>query len=75
MKVFKFTLNNYEEFVFDNYANHVMRTSIRCLIGQTNNSTEKSMSTKEKIMPAEFTEILKKFTDQFLEWHRFKGKF
>ncbi|XKL60055.1 hypothetical protein PGB90_001071 [Kerria lacca] len=72
MKVFKFTLNNYEEFVFDNYANHVMRTSIRCLIGQTNNSTEKSMSTKEKIMPAEFTEILKKFTDQFLEWHRFK---
>jgi len=65
----KFVLNNFEEFVFDNYANHVMRKACQCLSGsvelfsskvQRNNASNNRISmpslekfNKEKVVKVE----------------------
>lgn len=69
-KTFKYILNNVQEFVVDNFANHIMRTTIKCLVGQTSQkeNTEVIGDTNE-----EFTSILKSFVDNFLEWAQFAG--
>ncbi|CAH2986842.1 unnamed protein product [Chilo suppressalis] len=35
IKICKYALNNLEDFVWDNYANHILRSAIKCLSGIT----------------------------------------
>lgn len=35
LKVCKYALNNLEDFVWDSYANHILRSALRCLSGIT----------------------------------------
>jgi len=82
-KTSKFILNNYTEFVFDKFANAVMRRVFHCLSGTVDQSLKnlnakkgkKLLTTKEKPvvhkLKKENVEIFKDFYHQFLNWHQF----
>lgn len=73
LKVAKFSFNNFEEFIFDNYANHVLRTVLCCVVGETEDSLTKPPSNDQKVVPVEFSKALKDFVDQLTNWPRLKG--
>lgn len=57
MKICKYALNNLEDFVWDSYANHILRSAIKCLSGITLLPNEKPkvnmflIDNKEKQIP------------------------
>lgn len=56
----KFLLNNLEEFVWDSYANHVIRTCLATLSGRI---------VEEKLpIPGEWTEIFKEYVARLRDW-------
>lgn len=70
LSTFKYVLNNLEEFLFDQYANHIMRTAVRCITGETQLD---DTSTSDLPIDEEFKVILKHFVDRLLEWPQFAG--
>uniref|UniRef100_A0A1B0EXZ7 Uncharacterized protein n=1 Tax=Phlebotomus papatasi TaxID=29031 RepID=A0A1B0EXZ7_PHLPP len=56
----KFLLNNLEEFVWDSYANHVIRTCLTTLSGRI---------LEEKVpIPGEWTEMFKEYVARLRDW-------
>jgi nucleolar protein 9 len=86
IKVSRFVLNNLEDFVWDTYANHVIRTVTECLGGISSGTAgnykkhvkpEMKMATEpsvksSKISP-EYTELLKEFVHRLSAWPQFQG--
>jgi nucleolar protein 9 len=80
-------LNNLEDFVWDTYANHVIRTVTECLGGVSSGTTgnykkyvkpEMKIATEpssEKLSktPPEFRELLKEFVHRLSAWPQFQG--
>ncbi|XP_050574429.1 nucleolar protein 9 isoform X2 [Bombus affinis] len=72
----KYFINNIEEFVFDTYANHVLRTVIECLgglIDKSDNSTD-----KRKVIFGERRSVIQEYKDllfgtcnRLYRWPRF----
>lgn len=75
-----------EDFVWDTYANHVIRTVIECLGGISSGTVvgnyKKRAQPKKKItessiklskVPPEYTELLKEFVRRLSAWPQFQG--
>jgi nucleolar protein 9 len=86
IKVSRFVLNNLEEFVWDTYANHVIRTVTDCLGGissETAGNFKKPVKPEMKIatgllvklrkVSPEYTELLKEFVHRLSAWPQFQG--
>jgi len=81
----QFILNNYEEFVFNTYANRVVRKAFYCLSGTPSMKTEfhkaglESIVQKETKVPGKIlkknSEILVNFAKIFMAWPQFKDLF
>lgn len=76
LKLSKYFINNIEEFVFDTYANHVLRTVIECLGGLIDKSD--SSSDKKKMIFGERRSVIQEYKDLLFEtcnrlyrWPRF----
>jgi len=87
IKVSRFVLNNLEEFVWDTYANHVIRTVTDCLRGISPGTagrykkhvvkpkmkiTTGPLVKSTKVSP-EYTELLKEFVHRLSAWPQFPG--
>lgn len=64
-KMFGFILNNVEEYMFDQNANHVMRTAVKCVTGENEQHADADK---------EFQEILDNFVDRLSKWSQLSGK-
>ncbi|KYN04922.1 PREDICTED: nucleolar protein 9 [Cyphomyrmex costatus] len=77
LKLSKYVLNNSEEFVFDTYANHVLRTVIECLAGlieDPNECNKKSSMpdlTKRRPVIQEYKDLLIQSCDRLQKWPQF----
>ncbi|XP_011165699.2 nucleolar protein 9 [Solenopsis invicta] len=77
LKLSKFILNNSEEFVFDAYANHVLRTVIECLaglIGDPNENNKKSAMpdlTKRRSVIEDYKNLLIESCNRLQKWPQF----
>ncbi|KAH0948178.1 hypothetical protein HN011_012308 [Eciton burchellii] len=78
LKLSKYFLNNVEEFVFDTYANHVLRTVIQCLAGFIDTSTGDTgkkfgpFPTKRRSVIQEYKDLLIQGCQQIYEWPQFR---
>ncbi|XP_034950945.1 nucleolar protein 9 [Chelonus insularis] len=84
LKLCKYALNNMEEFIYDNYANRILRTVIECLGGFLNkfDNTEISNSKKTNLLKTslsprreviqEYTDLLKVTSQRILNWPQFR---
>lgn len=79
LKTVKFLLNNLEVFLFDSFANHVMRTGILCLAGlivpssndPKNQETENLKEKHKKELPDDWKEIVADFANRLKLWPQF----
>jgi len=77
LKLSKYFLNNVEEFVFDTYANHVLRTVIQCLAGliDASNDTGKKFGpfpTNRRPVIQEYKDLLIQSCQRIYEWPQFR---
>lgn len=75
-KVSMFLLNNLEDYIWDTYGNHVLRTVLLSLAQMPKND-EKTMNkiedeTQVSNIPNEFSEIVKDYSQRLLTWPQFK---
>ncbi|XP_012062862.1 PREDICTED: nucleolar protein 9 [Atta cephalotes] len=77
LKLSKYVLNNSEEFVFDIYANHVLRTVIECLAGliedpgEGNKKSAMPDLTKRRPVIQEYKDLLIQSCDRLQKWPQF----
>lgn len=76
LKLSKYVFNNSEEFAFDTYANHVLRTVIECLsglIGDSNESKKPAMPdlTKRRPVIQDYKDLLIQNCDRLQRWPQF----
>ncbi|XP_070160105.1 nucleolar protein 9 [Polyergus mexicanus] len=76
LKLSRYFLNNIEEFVFDTYANHVLRTVIKCLGGliENNESNKKSTVpslTDRRPVIQDYKDLLIQSCDRLQKWPQF----
>lgn len=77
LKLSKYVFNNSEEFVFDNYANYVLRTVIECLAGlieYPNENNKKSAMpdlTKRRSVISDYKDLLIQSCDRLQKWPQF----
>lgn len=70
----KYALNNLEDFIFDTYANHILRTIFACVNGYVTKMDVKNMdvkSMKKHDVPDEFEELSKSFVAKIKSWPQF----
>ncbi|KOB65997.1 Nucleolar protein 9 [Operophtera brumata] len=68
IKMCKYVLNNLEDFVWDSYANHILRSALKCLSGIPPHTTKMNY----RVVPEEFKELAKEFADRISAWPQFK---
>lgn len=76
LKLSKYFLNNVEEFVFDTYANHVLRTVIKCLGGLIEDSENNKKSivphlTERRPVIQDYKDLLIQSCDRLQKWPQF----
>lgn len=77
LKLSRYVLNNSEEFVFDTYANYVLRTVIECLGGLIEHSSENNKKsampdlTKRRPVIQDYTDLLIQSCDRLQKWPQF----
>lgn len=76
LKLSRYFLNNIEEFVFDTYANHVLRTVIKCLGGLIEDSKNNKKSTvphltERRPVIQDYTDLLIQSCDRLQKWPQF----
>nr|XP_012217431.1 PREDICTED: nucleolar protein 9 [Linepithema humile] len=79
LKLSKYFLNNIEEFAFDTYANHVLRTVVECLaglIGKSDNEDKKKFTVpclaKRRPVIQEYKDLLIQSCNQLQKWPLFR---
>lgn len=88
LKCGNFVMNNLEDFVWDTYGNHVIRTCLECLAGMREGSTsvgkkggvvkkEEEGGVKEGRVkvPSEFKEVIEEIARRLMMWPQFAGEF
>lgn len=68
LKVSKFLLNNLEDYIWDTYGNHVIRT---CLRNLAQLPKDESSSPQSHDNPEEFTEIVRDYGQRLISWPQF----
>ncbi|KAL6268575.1 hypothetical protein P5V15_001710 [Pogonomyrmex californicus] len=77
LKLSRYFLNNIEEFVFDRYANYVLRTVIECLGGLIEDSDENNKKstvpdfTKRRPVIQAYKDLLMQSCDRLQKWPKF----
>ncbi|XP_011304920.1 nucleolar protein 9 [Fopius arisanus] len=76
LKLCRYVINNIEEFIYDTYANHILRTSIRCLGGLIDREDNDKKKRTMKLGPRrkvtqEFTDLLIDSGNRLLRWPQF----
>ncbi|XP_069687625.1 nucleolar protein 9 [Periplaneta americana] len=71
-KVGRFILNNLEDFVWDTYANHIIRTVTECLGGTAARNSKMQQQPGANPTPAEYTELLSQFVHRLSAWPQFQ---
>lgn len=74
IKITKFLLNNLEDFMWDTYANHVIRVGLESLLGLFPENKNKGDNTKveeKQVIPEEFLEIVKEYGERLIRWPQF----
>ncbi|XP_014211989.1 nucleolar protein 9 [Copidosoma floridanum] len=81
LKLCKYTINNIEEFIWDTYANHILRTVFECLGGLIDLSDSGSNNSKKKSGPSlenrrqvldEYVDLLKTTCKRFMNFPQFQ---
>ncbi|EZA57354.1 hypothetical protein DMN91_002656 [Ooceraea biroi] len=67
LKLSKYFLNNIEEFAFDIYANHVLRTVLQCLAGLIDISDDSSARKKFKFCPTNRRPVIQEYEDLLIQ--------
>jgi len=68
-------MNNLEEFVWDTYANHIMRSCMACLCGKPYLSSKTPQKEGKKVdTTKDQTNLLKKYADNIINYQQFSGK-
>ncbi|XP_076389836.1 nucleolar protein 9 [Megachile rotundata] len=74
LKLCRYFLNNIEEFVFDTYANHLLRTAIECLSGlidkSEDNNKKKLTFGERRPVVQQYKDLLSQTCNRLLEWPR-----
>lgn len=71
----KFVINNLEEFVWDTYANHIVRSCMACLCGEPYICSKIPLQKVEKIETSKnHKDLLKKYADNIINIQQFSGK-
>lgn len=77
LKLCRYVINNFEEFIDDTYANHVLRTAFECLGGvasvandEANKKKTTTISEKKLQVSPEFKELLAKSSERIRNWPR-----
>lgn len=75
LKLSRYFINNVEEFVFDTYANHLVRTVIECLGGlidkHDRNETKKSVFPVRRPVIQEYKDLLLQTCNRLHKWPQF----
>ncbi|CAL7934691.1 unnamed protein product [Xylocopa violacea] len=77
LKLSRYLINNLEEFAFDTYANHLLRTVVECLGGlidrDESNDKRKRLSSSDRRRPVvqEYKELLSETCNRLYKWPRF----
>ncbi|CAL1678177.1 unnamed protein product [Lasius platythorax] len=76
LKLSRYFLNNVEEFVFDTYANHVLRTVIKCLAGliedsENNKKSIAQYSVERRPVIQDYKDLLIQSCDRLKKWPQF----
>jgi len=76
LKLSRYFLNNIEEFVFDTYANHVLRTVVKCLGGLIEDSENNKKSTvphltERRPVIQDYKDLLIQSCDRLQKWPQF----
>ncbi|XP_076297056.1 nucleolar protein 9 [Lasioglossum baleicum] len=71
----KYLINNIEEFVFDTYANHLLRTVVECLAGlidktESNDRKKMTYGSRRKVIP-EYKNLLFQACNRLQQWPQF----
>lgn len=76
IKVAKFLLNNLEDYVWDTYGNHILRTTIRNLAHLPKESDSKNTNSTTQndavTIPPEYSELVKDYAERLIAWPQFK---
>lgn len=74
-KLCKFILNNLDEFVWDMYANHIVRSCMACLCGEPYLCSKASQQKSEKVDTSkDHKNLLKKYADYIINIQQFSGR-
>ncbi|KZC09085.1 PREDICTED: nucleolar protein 9 [Dufourea novaeangliae] len=75
LKLSKYLVNNIEEFVFDTYANHLLRTVVECLGGlidkTESNDKKKTVYGARRTVTQEYKDLLLQTCDRLQKWPQF----
>lgn len=73
-KLCKFIINNLDEFVWDTYANHIVRSCMACLCGEPYLCSKTSQQKGEKVdTNKDAKDLLKKYADNIINIQQFSG--
>lgn len=77
LKLSRYFFNNMEEFVFDTYANHILRTVIECLAGliedadgEGNKKSMPRLANRRRVIQ-DYTDLLTQSCDRLQKWPQF----
>lgn len=75
MRIAKYAFSNLEDFIFDPYANHILRTIFACVNGYVTKMEIEKMDVKQmekqEQMPDEFEDLAKSFVQKIITWPQF----
>ncbi|KAJ8925548.1 hypothetical protein NQ315_009388 [Exocentrus adspersus] len=74
IKVSKFLLNNLEDYIWDTYANHVIRVCLEnlvCLPKDENRNKNQEIKDEQHCIPAEYADIVKELGTRLILWPQF----
>nr|XP_023015170.1 nucleolar protein 9 isoform X1 [Leptinotarsa decemlineata]XP_023015171.1 nucleolar protein 9 isoform X2 [Leptinotarsa decemlineata] len=75
LKISRFLLNNLEDFIWDTYGNHIMRTCLKNLAQLESENVKKKETMAEesesKEVPEEYLEIVEEYAKRIISWPQF----
>lgn len=70
----KFVLNNLDEFIWDTYANHIVRSCMACLCGEPYLCSKTHQKGEKVDTNKNLKSLLKKYADNIVNIQQFSGR-
>ncbi|CAH1116784.1 unnamed protein product [Phaedon cochleariae] len=71
IKISKFLLNNLEDYMWDTYGNHIIRTCLRSLSQVSNDTNGSDINFKPLNIPNDYSEIVREYGERIINWPQF----